>query len=166
MRSSVNWDEMIQRLRWTWLAHRRLAPLVASALIFAAHFGASRSLRMLLLALSTVLFFLTVSDMALEFMDRSYSDSEGTSPKISVSPAQFLIAAMLALVYTCLISAGLNLIFLPSTLTVFLLVPGIFLICCFVAWHNVTLWYEQGADYEQNLKELTREEDRRVGTRG
>ena len=72
---------------------------------------------------------------------------------------------MLALIYTLLIAAGLNLLFLPSTMTVFVMLPGVFLICCFVAWHNVTLWYEQGAEYEQDLREAHSEEQRSLAAR-
>jgi hypothetical protein len=32
-------------------------------------------------------------------------------------------------------------------------VPAIFVIACLAAWRNVRLWYRQGADYEQALRE-------------
>jgi hypothetical protein len=33
----------------------------------------------------------------------------------------------------------------------FLFMPVIFLACCFVAWRNVSLWYEQGEEFEEAL---------------
>lgn len=86
--------------------------------------------------------------------------------KLQSQPAEILLAIILAIVYSFLIAAGLNLFFLPSPITLFVMFPAIFLICCFVAWHNVTLWYEQGAEYEQDLKQAEQEEQQRVTVRG
>jgi hypothetical protein len=116
-----------------------------------------------MLWLSVILFFLVVSDIAQEFLDKSYS--EEPSKKVPVTPTEIMLAGILALVYTLLIAAGLNLLFLPSTITVFVMVPGVFLICCSVAWHNVTLWYEQGAEYEKDLKEAQSEEQKSLVAR-
>ena len=131
--------------------------------MFFAHFLQSRLLRISVLWISVLLFFLVVSDIAQEFLDKSYSD--GPSKRFPVTPAEIVLAALLALVYSVLIAAGLNLLFLPSPMTVFVMLPGVFLICCFVAWHNVTLWYEQGAEFEEELRELDREEQLRVPAR-
>jgi hypothetical protein len=161
----VNWELLLQQLRWGWLRHRRWMPVVASASVFSLHFFRSRVLRISLLSISVLLFFLVVSDIAQEFLDRSYSRFDGPSRKVAVTPAEILLAAILAFVYTLLIALGLNLLFLPSPITVFVMLPGVFLICCFVAWHNVTLWYEQGAEFEAELRELYREEQQRVSAR-
>lgn len=152
----MNWDLLIQRMRWGWLRHRRWTPIVASALVFSLHFVQSRLLRISLLGLSVLLFFLVVGDIAQGFLDKSYS--EEPSRKLPITPAEILLAGIFALGYSVLIAAGLNLLFLPTPITLFVMLPGVFLVCCFVAWHNVTLWYEQGAEYEQNLKEEQSEE--------
>src|SRR5690242_9136944 len=106
-RTGVNWELLFQRLRWTWLRHRRWLPIVASMTMFFARYLQSRLLRISVLWLSVLVFFLVVSDIAQEFLDKSYSD--GPSRKIPITPAQILLAAMLALIYTFLIAAGLNL---------------------------------------------------------
>jgi 4-hydroxybenzoate polyprenyltransferase len=156
---------MFQRLQWTWLRHRRWIPIAASVAMFLAHFLQSRLLRTSVLWLSCVVFVLVVRDLAQQFLDRSYSRRDGASKRIPVTPAQILLAAMLAVVYSFLVAAGLNLFFLPSRLTVFVMFPAIFLICGFVAWHNVTLWYEQGAEYEEDLNQLEQEEQQRIVAR-
>jgi hypothetical protein len=58
-----------------------------------------------------------------------------------------LLSAILGVIYSSLIFAGVG----PWTPFIFL--PVIFLVCCFVGWRNVSLWYQQGEEFEKALAE-------------
>jgi len=42
--------------------------------------------------------------------------------------------------------------------TPFVLWPVLFVVCCMVAWRNVEIWYEQGAEFEEELKKAEAQE--------
>ncbi len=108
---------------------------------------------MLVSTAGVLLLLVVVVDIALDFLDRNYPNRPSSRIKTKASAPEIFFAAMLALIYSLLIVAGMNLFFLPSPVVVFFVMPAIFLICCVVAWHNVTLWYDEGAEYEEELKE-------------
>jgi hypothetical protein len=49
--------------------------------------------------------------------------------------------------------AGFNLVFFPSGAALILMILGTFVVSVLAAWRNVRLWWREGADYEQALKE-------------
>ena len=122
-------------------------------MMFTARFFPTRSLRVLISALGVFFLLLVVIDVGLDFLDKSYPSSPDSRVKSKVSLPEIFFAAMLAFIYSALIIAGMNLLFLPSPIVVFLVMPAIFVVCCAVAWHNVTLWYDEGAEYEEELKQ-------------
>ena len=56
-----------------------------------------------------------------------------------------VLSAVLGSLYSFLIFAGIGL-WMP-----FIFLPLIFLVCCFIAWRNVSLWYSQGEEFEESL---------------
>lgn len=58
-----------------------------------------------------------------------------------------LLTGTLGSVYAFLVFAGIGL-WMPI-----IFLAAIFLACCFVAWRNVSLWYEQGEEFEEALAE-------------
>jgi ABC-type sulfate transport system permease subunit len=62
-----------------------------------------------------------------------------------------MLSVALGSLYSFLVLAGIGL-WMP-----FIFLPAIFLACCFVAWRNITLWYEQGEEFEDALVEAQQE---------
>lgn len=60
---------------------------------------------------------------------------------------RIMLSLALGSLYSFLVLAGVGL-WMP-----FIFVPVIFLMCCFVAWRNISLWYEQGEEFEDALVE-------------
>lgn len=58
-----------------------------------------------------------------------------------------VLSVALGSLYSFLIFAGIGL-WMP-----FIFLPIIFFACCFIAWRNVSLWYEQGTEFEEELAE-------------
>jgi ABC-type sulfate transport system permease subunit len=67
-----------------------------------------------------------------------------------------ILSVALGSVYSFLIFAGIG-FWMP-----FIVLPLIFLACCFIAWRNVSLWYEQGEEFEETLAEAERHPDTRI----
>lgn len=155
---------MLERLRCAWLAHRRWVPLWSGVMMVTAGFFPTHSLRVLIYGLGVLFLLVTVVDVALDFLDRNYPNQPNSRVKAKASAPEIFFAAMLAFIYSFFIIAGMNLLFLPSPVVVFLIMPAIFLICCAVAWHNVTLWYEEGAEYEEALKEANNKQAKTISS--
>ena len=62
-----------------------------------------------------------------------------------------VLSVALGSLYSFLIFAGIGL-WMPL-----IFLPLIFLACCFIAWRNVSLWYEQGEEFEETLAEAQHE---------
>ncbi|MGZ4874503.1 MAG: hypothetical protein ACXV5R_04960 [Candidatus Angelobacter sp.] len=94
---------------------------------------------------------LIAADIAGSFIDRhSFPDPSKHRCGVLTLPMllfRVLLTGTLGSVYAFLIFAGIGL-WMPI---IFLAV--IFLACCFVAWRNVSLWYEQGEEFEEALTE-------------
>jgi hypothetical protein len=135
----------------------RFAPLLASALTLTAGFCTITALRMSMLLLAIVLFLWIAADFARSLLERetSFASEQGPPKEIPVTPGQIGLTAMLGGMYACMIVAGLHLIFFSYRLLFMFIVmlPVFFVFACLAAWRNVRLWYRQGADYEQALKE-------------
>ena len=64
---------------------------------------------------------------------------------------RIVLSVALGSLYSFLVLAGIGL-WMP-----FIFLPAIFLVCCFVAWRNISLWYEQGEEFEDALVEAQQE---------
>jgi hypothetical protein len=146
---------MWQWAREKWLPIQPLTPFLASGLTLGAGFCTVRPLRILLLTLALVLFLEVAADFARTLLDRQsgYASYQGPPKTVPVTPAQIALAAALALMYFFMIFAGLAMFFLPSGLGLVLIILGVLVLSSLAAWRNVRLWWREGADYEQALKE-------------
>ena len=133
----------------------RFAPLLASALTVAAGLCTVSALRLLLSISAIVLFLWIAADFARSLLEpeTGFASENGPPKEVPVTAAQVGLTTILGTMYGCMIVAGLHLLFLPRGPQFMLVVPGIFVIAFLAAWRNVRLWYRQGADYEQALKE-------------
>jgi hypothetical protein len=146
---------VLQWAREKWLLLRPLAPFIASLLTLGAGFCTVRPLRIFLLCLALILFLEVAADFARTLLDREtgYASYQGPPQTVPVTFAQVALAAALALIYFCMIFAGLKLLFLPSGLGLVAIILGVVVLSSLAAWRNVRLWWREGADYEQALKE-------------
>ena len=130
------------------------APIAASALFAGAGISHSAFLRFLAYCGASIFIILIGADIVASFIDRhSFPDPRTHRCAVLTLPmliARVMLAACLGSLYTFLVFIGVG----PWTPFIFL--PAIFLVCCFVAWRNVSLWYEQGEEFEQELKEAER----------
>ena len=145
------WQTFVARI-CSWHAPLgRYSPLAASALFAVCGFCRSALLRTLGYAVASVLVFLIAVDLANSLLEREPVAVEHERSKhlkyIPLTWPQFVLTAALATLYTWFVFIGLG----PWTPWVFgfLAYP----LCCMVAWRNVRLWYQQGCDYEEVLKE-------------
>lgn len=129
----------------------RYSPLAASALFAGCAFAHSTLLRLLGYSLASVLVFLIAVDLANSLLEGEPVAVEHERNKrlkyIPVTWPQFVLTAVLAALYTWFVFVGLG----PWTPWMFGVLA--YPLCCIVAWRNVRLWYQQGTDYEEVLKE-------------
>lgn len=129
----------------------RYSPLAASALFAACAFVHSLLFRLLAYAVATVLVFLIAVDLANSLIEQEPVEVERERNRhlqyIPANWAQFALTAVLAALYTWLVFVGLG----PWTPWIFAVLA--YPLCCLVAWRNVRLWYQQGVEYEEVLKE-------------
>ncbi|MGC2743746.1 MAG: hypothetical protein WA672_11190 [Candidatus Angelobacter sp.] len=101
-----------------------------------------------------VLALLIAADVARGLVDEhSFPDRPASARTPLTLPMLFFrlaLTGILASIYTFLVFIGIG--FWAS----FILLPFLFVICSLIAWRNVDLWYEQGAVFEQELKEMER----------
>jgi hypothetical protein len=69
-------------------------------------------------------------------------------PILPVIGVRLLLTFGLASLYTALVFAGLG-----AWMNPLYLVPLVFVVCCIVAWHNLSLWYQEGEEFEDALVE-------------
>lgn len=144
-------------IRWLSSLHAplgRWAPLAGSCLLVGARLSHSGFVRVLAYSGSIVLAILIVSDIARSFIDtHSFPDRSRHPDAVSLPMMGVRIVLSVALggLYSFLVLAGVGL-WMPVFFW-----PAIFLLCCFVAWRNITLWYEQGEEFEDALVEAQHE---------
>jgi hypothetical protein len=143
-----------QRLRDVFLPLQRFTALIASALTLASGFCTSRPLRLLCLFIAVALFLTVAGDFARSLLDREQRDiTEPGRQDVPVTPSQIFLAVIVAAVYAAMMFLGLGTVVTSSGLAFFIMTPGIVVLSSLAAWHNVRLWYREGEDYEQVLKE-------------
>jgi hypothetical protein len=148
-------DENLRKLvRWLAALHAPLghwAPIAGSVLLAGAGMSRSAFLRLLAYSGASIFIILIGADIVASFIDRhSFPDPLTHHCAVLTLPmliVRVMLAAGLGSVYTFLVFIGVG----PWTPFIFL--PAIFLVCCFVAWRNVSLWYEQGEEFEAALAE-------------
>lgn len=148
-------NNLPERLSRVFSPIHRFAPLLASALTGGAGLCTISALRLLMSLLAVALFLWIAADFARSLVERdtSFASENGPPADVPVTAAQVGLTLILGAIYGCMIVAGLHLLFLPQRVLFMLLVPAVFVIACLAAWRNVRLWYFQGADYEQALRE-------------
>lgn len=141
--------------REKWLPLEPWSPFLASGMTLGAGFCKVRSLRVLLLCLAVGFFLTAAADFARSLLDRDSGNAsnEGPPGRVPVTWQQVVLAAILALLYFFMIFAGFKLLFLPSGPALVLMIFGVLVVSVLAAWRNVRLWWREGADYEQALKE-------------
>jgi hypothetical protein len=123
--------------------------------MFAAS-GLSHSIFLRIIAYigALVLASLIGADVARGFVDaHSFPDRPASARTLLTLPMLFVrlaLTGILGSIYTFLVFIGIGL-WAP-----FILLPFLLVICSLIAWRNVDLWYEQGAEFEQELKETER----------
>lgn len=126
----------------------RWTPIAASLLFAGAGLSHSGFLRMLAYGGACVLVVLIGADIAKSFIDRhSYPYHGPVTLTFPMLMLRVLLTALLGGFYSFLVLLGLG------PFTPFILWPAILAMCCFIAWRNIDLWYEQGAEFEEELKE-------------
>jgi hypothetical protein len=109
----------------------------------------SSFLRVLAYSGAAVFVVLITADIAGSFVDgHSFPDRTKHAAHVLTLPmlsVRALFSVVLGLIYSSLIFAGVG----PWTPFIFL--PVIFIVCCFVGWRNVSLWYQQGEEFEEAL---------------
>ncbi|HET6933918.1 MAG TPA: hypothetical protein VFI72_03710 [Candidatus Angelobacter sp.] len=153
--NSEDAQALLFRLRGIMLPLQRWAAPIASVLTLVAGFCHSRPLRFLLISVAAILFLVVAADFARSLLDHetSWASHQGPPQQIPVDIGQLTLAALLAIFYTAMIFVGLHLVLLPTGLAFFIMLPGVVVLSSLAAWHNVRLWYREGADYEQAIKE-------------
>ena len=127
------------------------SPLAASVLFAGAGMSHSVFLRFLAYSGASIFIILIGADIVASLIDRhSFPDPRTHHCAVLTLPmliARVMLAAGLGSLYTFLVFIGVG----PWTPFIFL--PAILVVCCFVAWRNVSLWYEQGEEFEAALAE-------------
>jgi hypothetical protein len=146
LRTAIRWLESVHAPlgRWT--------PLAASALFAVAGIFRSPFLRGLTHSGAIILAMLIAADIAGSLIDRQsfpdLSKHRGVPLTLPMLLFRILLTAIMGSIYTALIFGGIG-----AAMPFLFLLPLIFLGCCFVAWRNVSLWYEQGEEFEEALSE-------------
>jgi len=126
----------------------RWTPIAASLLFAAAGLSHSGFLRMLAYSGACVLVVLIGADIAKSLIDgHSYPEHRPVPLTLPLLMLRVVLTALLGCFYSFLVFLGLG------PFTPFVLWPVILAICLFIAWRNLDLWYEQGAEFEKELKE-------------
>ncbi len=116
-------------------------------------------LRALAYSGSAVFAILIASDIARSFIDpHSFPDSRRKPARVPfpMQAMRVVLSVALGSLYSFLILAGIGL-WMPL-----IFLPVIFLVCCFIAWRNVSLWYEQGEEFEESLAEADHHPDTQI----
>ncbi len=157
LRQFVSW------IRENSAPYQRWFPLLASALTLVSGF-CKGPLRFAVLAIAIALFISVAADFARSLLEKEtgYASVQGPPSITPVTPLQIALATLFAVVYSFMIFSGLRLLFFPSSLGFFVILPCIFVLSFLAAWRNVRLWYRQAIDYEQALNEVAQAHDVQV----
>jgi predicted metal-dependent hydrolase len=148
------WQLQFERFLGKLLPFQHLAAFVGSVLMLAAGLCASRPLRILCVLLAIILLLFVAADFARSLLDTDrYAGDEPPRTANPVTRVEIVLTVVVASTYFCLLLAGLYTLLLSSWLVLLIMVPATAVFSSLAAWRNVRLWYREGADYEQALKE-------------
>ena len=146
-------DYLRRVIRWLASLHApagRWSALVATGLFLGAALSRSAFVHYLAYCAGCVILILFAADLAKSFIDPG---SFPQQPAPRMSRAMLVFRVLLTLVvggtYSVCVWVGLG-PWLPP-----IIYPAILAICLLIAWRNLELWYEQGAEFEQELAEET-----------
>lgn len=149
-------------LRWLQSLHApfgRFSPLVASALFAAPRFIPFSLFRFLAYVAASALVLLIAADIASEMLETGSDDSGSSTKHVPFTAFQFVLTGIQGAIYTGFILFALG----PFT-PIFFIVP-VFAVACLAAWRNVRLWYRQGAEFEDRLREADAEDSAQLERR-
>jgi hypothetical protein len=141
-------------IRWLSSVHAplgRWSPLAASVLLAASRFIHSGFIRILAYSGALILVALIAADIIRSFVDTHsfpHLAKHAKPPALPIIGVRLFLTFGLASLYTALVFAGLG-----PWMNPLYLVPLIFVVCCAVAWRNLSLWYQEGEEFEEALVE-------------
>jgi hypothetical protein len=150
-------------IRWLSSLHAPLGkwcPLAASALFAVGGLARFSLLRGVAYIGATILGLLIAADLAKSFIDWQSFPEMTNRPRKPLTFLMLAVRVLLSVVlgsfYAFLVFTGIGpwipLLFLPVS----------FLMCCLIAWRNVSLWYEQGEVFEEALEESAHQRQRPI----
>jgi hypothetical protein len=144
-------DYLRALIRWLASLHAPMgkwSPLAATGLCLLGGLSHSRPLYQLAYFGACVIMALFAADVAKSFIDQS---SFPLRPVLPTSWPMLAFRLVLTIfmggIYSILVWVGVG-----SWMPIIVL-PAIPLICCLIAWRNLDLWYQQGAQFEEELAE-------------
>ena len=144
-------DRMRALIRWLASLHAplgRWSPLAASVLFGIAGFTHSSFVHALVYFGACVMVVLIAADIAKSFIDQHSFPFRPAAPlTMPMLALRLLLTGAFGGIYGFFVLVGLG-PWLPP-----LLWPVILAICFLVAWRNIDLWYEEGAEFEEELTE-------------
>ncbi|HLY97995.1 MAG TPA: hypothetical protein VKT33_02915 [Candidatus Angelobacter sp.] len=155
-------ENLNRLIRWLTSLHAplgRWTPMAASALFAAAGLSHSSFLRSLAFFGATILIVLIAADLTCSLIDGHAFPKHakhGSPQNLLMLGVRLLLSVVLGGIYALLVFIGVG----PWTPYIFL--PVIFFACCAVAWRNISLWYEQGEEFEEALHDAEHHQHSRL----
>ena len=144
-------DYLRRLVRWLASLHAplgRWSPLAATGLFLLAGLSHLRGVYYLAYFGACVLLLLFAADLAKTFIDEgSFPLRPATKLTWPMLAFRLLLTGVLGSGYSFFVWVGVGPWWPP------IVWPVILFICFFIAWRNLQLWYEQGAEFEQELAE-------------
>jgi hypothetical protein len=138
-------------IHWLTALHAPLghgAPFAASALFAVAGISPSGMWRTIAYLSAAILAILIAADITRTLVERHpYISHPRTILTLPMLAFRAVLTLILGSVYSYLVFIGIG------PWTPFVLWPVLFVVCSMIAWRNVEIWYEQGAEFEEELKE-------------
>jgi hypothetical protein len=144
-------DYLRALVRWLASLHApmgRWSPLAATGLCLLGGLSHSRPVYQLAYFGACVILVLFVADVAKSFIDQSSFPARPATP-MTWPMLAFRLALTLFTggIYSVFVWVGVG-PWMPL-----IVLPVIPIICCSIAWRNLDLWYQQGAEFEEELAE-------------
>jgi hypothetical protein len=156
-------DYLRRLVRWLASLHPplgRWSPLAATGLCLLGGLSHSHPVYQLAYFGSCVILILFVADLAKSFIDESSFPLRPASPMSWPMLAFRLVLTILTGgIYSLFVWVGVG-PWLPL-----IVLPTIPIICCFIAWRNLDLWYEQGGVFEEELAEEAQRQSQKLAGR-
>jgi hypothetical protein len=167
-----DWRRDMDRARYTLSLSRPLLPFLIILALLASNFTRSGPLRFGALILVVLFCLYLAADFARLFLDPDRNKPGFQGRPTPITTVQIVFSLLMAVAYTLAVLVAMRgwLGFTPAPdhIVPFVAVTaGTFLLCLSAAWQNVRLWYRQGAEYEDHLKEAEEfEAERAAGRNG